>query len=92
MLWLKFFTFQGSQTTDSTTDRFVHFLRWPARFDLFRFRIPREIMSSHTSVGSRARGPEDLIAFNSSAEYEAELRSGTTWRIGSTTKRYPFET
>ena len=60
----------------------------PARFDLFGFRIPREIIHFHTSVGSRVRGIEVLIAFNSRGEYETRPRPGTTWRIGFTLIAY----
>ena len=88
LLWLEFLTFQGPRLIESAADRFLHFLLWPARFDLFGFRIPREIIHSHTSIGSRVRGIEVLIAFNSRGEYETRLRPGTTWRIGFTLIAY----
>ena len=89
LLWLEFLTFQGPRLIESAADRFLHFLLWPARFDLFGFRIPREIIHSHTSVGSRVRGIEVLIAFNSRGEYETRLRPATTtWRIGFTLIAY----
>ena len=58
LLWLEFLTFQGPRLIESASDRFLHFL-------LIGFRIPREIIHPHTSVGSRVRGIEVLIAFNS---------------------------
>ena len=88
LLWLEFLTFQRPRLIKSASDRFLHFLLWPARFDLFGFRIPREIIHPHTSVGSRVRDIDVLIAFNSRGEYETRLRSGTTWRIGFTLIAY----
>ena len=85
LLWLEFLTFQGPRLIESASDRFLHFLLWPARFDLFGFRIPREIIHSDTSVASRVPGIEVLIALNSRGEYETRLRPETTWRIRSNT-------
>ena len=85
LLWLEFLTFQGPRLIESASDRFLRFLLWSGPLDLFGFCIPREIIRSHTSVGSHVRGLDVQIAFNSWREYETRLCPETRWRIGSNT-------